>query len=151
MIRYRLECDRGHSFEAWFKNSAAFDRQVKRRLVSCAHCGSVNVSKAMMAPNIATRSKGDEKGGEMTVANREVTLKSEAHVQLRTLLRRLREEVEKHAEYVGDRFPEEARKIHYEEVEPRGIYGEATVEEARALKEEGIEFFPLPRLRDDHN
>jgi hypothetical protein len=78
-------------------------------------------------------------------------LKSEAHVQLRTLLRRLREEVEKHAEYVGDRFPEEARKIHYEEVEPRGIYGEATVEEARALKEEGIEFFPLPRLRDDHN
>lgn len=147
MIRYRLECDRGHSFEAWFQSSAAFDRQVKRRLVACAQCGSHKVSKAIMAPNIATR----EKGGEMTVANREVNLKSDVQTQLRTLMRRLRAEVEKNAEYVGDRFPEEARKIHYEEVEPRGIYGEATLEEARALKEEGIEFFPLPRIRDDHN
>jgi hypothetical protein len=148
MIRYQLQCDHGHSFEAWFKNSTAFDRQVKRGQVSCANCGSVNVTKAIMAPSLAGRSEAKD----VTVANGEAVRGSDSReAQLHALMRRLRAEVEKNADYVGSRFPEEARKIHYEEVEPRGIYGEASIEEARALKEEGVEFYPLPRLKEDHN
>jgi len=148
MIRYSLHCDKRHEFEAWFKSSADFEKQAKRKLVTCPQCGSTNVSKAIMAPNIAT---GRSKSGEVTVANTEAAGMAEKRRELFALMRRLRAEVEKNAEYVGPRFAEEARKMHYEEVEKRGIYGEATLDEARELKEEGIEFYPLPRLPEDHN
>lgn len=148
MIRYSLHCDKRHEFEAWFKSSADFEKQAKRKLVICPQCGSTNVSKAIMAPNIAT---SRSKSGEVAVANSEAAGMAEKRRELFALLRRLRAEVEKNAEYVGPRFASEARKMHYEEVEKRGIYGEATLDEARELKEEGIEFYPLPRLPEDHN
>ncbi|MGB3718942.1 MAG: DUF1178 domain-containing protein [Proteobacteria bacterium] len=146
MIRYSLQCDHSHEFEAWFKSSEDFDKQAARRLVSCPLCGSTNVSKAIMAPNISV---GRSKEQEVRVANEAAM--AEKRREFLALMRRLRAEVEKNAEYVGPRFAEEARKMHYDEVEKRGIYGEATLEEARELQEEGIEFFPLPRLPEDHN
>ena len=148
MIRYSLQCHNNHTFEAWFSNSGDFDKQVKRNLVSCPQCNSTRIAKALMAPNIApSRSKSKE----VAVANPEATAEAQKRRELLALLRRLRTEVEKNAEYVGPRFAEEARKMHYDEVEKRGIYGEATLEEARELHEEGIEFYPLPRLPEDHN
>jgi hypothetical protein len=154
MIRYKLQCDGDHTFDAWFANSAAFDKQAKRGLVTCPQCGSSKVEKCIMAPNVGT--KGNKKvdaspAVPMKAANTDAAQQSPSFTELRALMRRMREEVEAKSEYVGEKFAEEARKIHYEEAEARGIYGEASVEEARELHEEGVEFFPLPRLPEDQN
>jgi hypothetical protein len=156
MILYRLRCKKGHEFEAWFASSAAFDKQAKRGQLSCPSCGTASVAKALMAPSIAKRrrpkataKRSEEKGGE-TAAKPEMQ-RLAAHSELAAAMRKLRAEIEAKSEYVGPRFSEEARKIHYEEVPPRGIHGEATAEEAKALREEGIEFYPLPILPEDQN
>ncbi|WP_375452619.1 DUF1178 family protein [uncultured Devosia sp.] len=141
MIQYTLECANAHRFDAWFKNAAAFDAQQARGVVSCATCGSAQVSKALMAPAVAR--SGSEK---MSL--------SAGHpdaAKLREMLRAYRQKVTSEADYVGDKFAEEARKIHFEEVEARGIYGEATRDEVIALAEEGVEFAPLPDLPEEHN
>jgi hypothetical protein len=156
MIRYRLRCERRHEFEAWFPSSAAYDRQAKRHLISCPKCGSDKVDKAIMAPRIAkgAKRKRVEKAPEQAPAQASAmseTHRVAAHGDLAAAMRKLRAEIEAKSEYVGPRFSEEARKIHYEEVPARGIHGEATSEEARALIEEGIEFFPLPVLPEDQN
>jgi hypothetical protein len=155
MIRYRLQCRKGHQFEAWFADSASFDKQSKRDLLACPTCGTSKVTKALMAPNVVTRSK--RKSARKVVEAPPVeppkpeTQRVAAHRELAAAMRKLRAEIEAKSEYVGPRFSEEARKIHYEEVPARGIHGEATAEEAKALKEEGIEFYPLPVLPEDQN
>jgi len=155
MIRYRLKCEKRHEFEAWFANSTAFDRQAKRGEISCPRCGTARVEKALMAPSIkkGTKRKRTEKAPEPAPAQPAPleTHRLAAHGELAAAMRKMRTEIEAKSEYVGPRFPEEARKIHFEEVPARGIYGEATHEEAQALAEEGIEFFPLPPLPEDHN
>jgi hypothetical protein len=161
MILYRLKCKKGHEFEAWFHSSAAFDSQEKRGQLSCAHCGTSNVTRALMTPSIVKSAKR-KAARRPPVAEAppdqpiEAPAKAEvqrvaAHRELAAAMRRLRAEIEAKSEYVGPRFCEEARKIHYEEVPPRGIHGEATAEETKALREEGIEFYPLPILPEDHN
>ncbi len=169
MIRYTLNCDQGHSFESWFANSATYDKQAKRGLVTCPACGSAKVEKAIMAPNLAA------KLGDSTTADPRpptpptpppplqpapmppippktpVAMMSAAERELRHKLKELRDHITKNAHYVGARFPEEARKIHYGEAEHRSIYGEASPEDAKQLHEEGIEFHPLPVLPDDSN
>jgi hypothetical protein len=155
MIRYRLKCEKRHEFEAWFSSAAAFDRQAKRGQVSCPRCGTSKVEKTIMAPSIvrgAMRTRAAKGPGKQPPQSAQGDLhRLAAHGPLAAAMRTLRAEIEAKSEYVGPRFPEEARKIHYEEAPPRGIYGEATSEEAQALSEEGIEFFPLPSLPEDHN
>ncbi|MFZ0849708.1 MAG: DUF1178 family protein [Hyphomicrobiaceae bacterium] len=155
MIRYRLKCKKGHEFDAWFANSAAYDRQAKSKQLSCAKCGSTQVSKALMTPKVGTRSaaKGSQakEAGRAREAAKPETHRLAAHGELMAAMRKLRAEIEAKSEYVGPRFSDEARKIHYEEAPARGIHGEATADEAKALSEEGIEFFPLPILPEDHN
>jgi hypothetical protein len=152
MILYRLKCKKGHEFEAWFASGAAFDTQEKRGMLSCPNCGTSKVSKALMAPRIAKRSKTKAKPSETPAeAPKPEMQRVAAHSELAATLRKLRAEIEAKSEYVGPRFSEEARKIHYEEVPSRGIHGEATADEAKALQEEGIEFFPLPVLPEDRN
>jgi hypothetical protein len=140
VIQYSLHCSKGHRYDAWFKNAAAFDEQQARGIVSCAICGDGAIEKAPMAPAVA-RTDGEK-----------VSLSS-AHpdaVTFRELLRAFRQKVTSEADYVGDRFADEARKIHFEEVEARGIYGEATRDEVAGLIEEGIDFMPLPDIADDN-
>ena len=149
MIRYRLKCERRHEFDAWFPSSSAFDRQAKRRLISCPRCGSEKIEKALMAPRVAK--SGKRKRPEKPAAPPHGSHRVAAHGELAQTMRKLRAEVEAKSEYVGPRFSEEARKIHYEETPARGIHGEATRDEAQALREEGIEFFPLPILPEDQN
>jgi len=146
MIRYRLRCHRSHEFDAWFQTGAAYDRQVERSEVKCPECASVDVSKTLMAPNVAKRAETEGKA-EISVANPEAAHRRD----LTALVRKLRREVEQNAQYVGPRFAEEARKIRYEDVPPRGIYGEATRQDVKDLHEEGIDCFPLPRLPEDRN
>jgi len=164
MIRYALACDKGHAFESWFADSAAYDKQVKRKLIACPHCGSAKVGKAIMAPRLATSKKRrapiEATAGEAPAAApapsppptpAPVAMISPQERELRAKLKELRKHLTKNAENVGGKFPEQARKMHYGEVEHRSIYGEATPDEAKELAEEGIEFHPLPVLPDERN
>jgi len=155
MIRYALRCERGHEFESWFQSSSAYDSQHKRGLVSCPACDSTKVEKAIMAPRIAR--KGKSKSAPEPVAapaeNAAPTslVMAPQERELVAKLKELRDHVLKNADNVGKKFPDEARKMHYGDVEHRAIYGEATTEEARALIDEGVEVAPLPILPDDRN
>ena len=164
MIRYALACDKGHTFESWFQDSAAYDKQAKRGLVACPHCGSAKVEKAIMAPRISAASDHEIVAPPLpapaapapampqpAAKPAPVAVMSPPERELRQKLKEIRDHIVKNASYVGPRFPEEARKIHYGETEHRSIYGEASPEEAKALNEEGIEFHPLQQLPDDQN
>jgi hypothetical protein len=142
MIRYTLRCEKDHAFEAWFRSSADYDRMAKRGENLCPECGSAKIEKGMMAPSVS----GTKKSEKVALAAPD----PRTHV-MREALREFRKRVTEGADYVGDKFAEEARKIHYEEAEARGIYGEATPDEAEALAEEGIGFHPLPVLPEDGN
>jgi hypothetical protein len=162
MIRYTLRCEGGHAFESWFQSSSAYDTQVKRKLVSCPACGSVKVDKAIMAPQIVGK-KGRESAAPVPVEPAEVTPQAEPtqpsstpllmaqERELRAKLKELRDHIVKNADNVGERFPSEARKMHYGDIEHRPIYGEASPDEARALIDEGVEVAPLPVLPGDRN
>jgi len=159
MIRYTLACEHGHNFESWFQNSAAYDKQAKRGLVTCPICSSAKVEKAIMAPRLARADVPEpppplptpQAAAPQAPAKTSVAIVSSQERELRQKLKELRDHVTKNANYVGPKFPEEARKIHYGETEHRSIYGEASPDEAKALHEEGIEFHPLPILPDDRN
>jgi hypothetical protein len=156
MIRYSLRCDRDHAFESWFQSSAAYDSQVRRKLVTCPACGSAKVEKAIMAPRIVGK-KGSEKAAPAPAAetapavNESTSLMMAQERELRAKLKELRDHIVKNADNVGERFPNEARKMHYGDIEHRPIYGEASPEEARSLIEEGVEVSPLPVLPEDRN
>ncbi|MGE0240242.1 MAG: DUF1178 family protein [Parvibaculaceae bacterium] len=149
MIRYDLICDEGHEFDGWFSNSAAFDEQSRRGLVTCVHCGSVKVEKQLMAPGIPV--KGNRKSEAAPAKPVLASAVDPRQQKILQAMRELRKAVAENSEYVGDKFAEEARKIHYEETEKRGIYGETTADDAKALIEEGIEIHPLPVLPEDGN
>ncbi|GIK79819.1 MAG: DUF1178 family protein [Pseudorhodoplanes sp.] len=157
MIRYTLACERKHEFEIWFNSSADYDKQIKRGLVTCPVCNSAKVDKAIMAPAIrssARRRAEPPPTAEKLSATTEtapVAMLSPQETEFRTKLRELHEHLTKNATNVGKAFPEEARKIHYGEAEQRSIYGEASPEDAKKLREEGIEFHPLPPLPDEKN
>jgi hypothetical protein len=147
MIHYDLICDQGHAFDGWFRDSGTYDGQAAQGLVTCAVCGSAKVEKQLMAPGVPAKSNRQDPSPQRMVAG-PVDPRMQMMMQM---VREMRKHVEQNAEYVGDKFAEEARKIHYEEAEKRGIYGEATAEDAKDLIEEGIEVHPLPRLPEESN
>jgi hypothetical protein len=161
MIRYALRCERDHTFESWFQDSSAYDQQVKRKLVSCPVCNSVKVDKAIMAPRIVSK-KGRERAEPVAAtapavaetaapATGSTPLVMAQERELRAKLKELRDHIVKNADNVGEKFPNEARKMHYGDIEHRPIYGEASPEEAKSLIEEGVEVSPLPVLPEDRN
>jgi hypothetical protein len=156
MIRYNLRCERDHAFESWFQSSSAYESQEKRKLVNCPVCGSAKVERAIMAPQIVSK-KGRDVAVPAPAATTEATAPASTPLmmaqerELRAKLRELRDHIVKNADNVGERFPNEARKMHYGDIEHRPIYGEASPEEARSLIEEGVEVSPLPVLPDDRN
>jgi len=169
MIRYALVCAKGHAFESWFPSSAAYDKQAKRGLVTCPTCGVSKVEKAIMAPKLAgTKKRGAAPAVAATpevpasdapapvandtpVAMMSPQMMSPQEHELRQKLKELREHLTKNSDYVGKKFPEEARKMHYGETDHRSIYGEASLKDAKELHDEGIEFHPLPVLPDERN
>jgi hypothetical protein len=173
MIRYSLQCERGHAFESWFQDSASFDKQAKRGLVSCPICDSVKVEKSIMAPQIPRKGRtAEQRAGEEKVISASARRKKAEAVaataasvpetpaplamapqeaELRAKLKELRDHIKANADNVGEQFPEQARKMHYGEIAHRPIYGDASPTEAKALIEEGVEVMPLPVLPDDRN
>jgi hypothetical protein len=146
MIHYQLRCAAGHGFDGWFRDSEGFEKLAASGLVECPHCGSSQVSRALMAPAIPRKGRpaAPPAAAEPPQPATTRAVAGPMPAEMRALLRQLRSEVESHCDYVGPRFAEEARRIHEGESEARGIYGEATDEEARALREEGIEFGRIP-------
>jgi hypothetical protein len=165
MIRYNLVCAKGHAFESWFANSATYDKQARRGLLECPMCGSSKVEKALMTPRLARTKKSEVAipAPPEAVAAPEpapaaapepaapVAVISPQERELRAKLKELREHLVANAENVGQKFPEEARKMHYGEKKHRSIYGTASPDDAKELHEEGIEFAPLPVLPDERN
>ena len=139
MIRYALSCDHGHEFDAWFASGDTYDEQARGREIICPCCGSATVTKAPMAPAVRTKQAEPP------------PLDSTERTKTYAFLKGLRAHLEANAEHAGPAFPEEARKMHYGEAEARSIYGEASLEEAKALHEEGIPVVPLPPLPKDQN
>jgi hypothetical protein len=138
MILYQLKCRHDHRFEAWFRDSKAFDKQAKRRDIECPDCGDTSIEKAPMAPSIASGRRAED----APQTGDEERARDVAKYILKEM-RRIREHVEETCDYVGDQFAEEARRIYYGETDPHGIYGETTEEEAVELAEEDI---PVQRI-----
>jgi hypothetical protein len=139
VIKYRLQCAHSHEFEGWFASSGSYDSQVEAGQLTCPECNSREVGKSIMAPNVATRARPDG------------VTDDDMPARYRNLVREVARVITTSSEDVGARFPEEARKIHYREVEQRAIRGTASLDEARALVEEGVEIMALPRLPQDTN
>ncbi len=141
MIVYDLKCRKDHVFEAWFRDSAAYEAQAAAGAVACPVCGSKKVEKAPMAPRLAKGGTGGGTGGEARDPAETETAQAAAAMGA---LRELRRKVEENCDYVGPGFAEEARKIHYGETDARNIYGETSDGEAEALHEEGVSFRRIP-------
>jgi hypothetical protein len=141
VIKYRLRCTCCNEFEAWFQSSAAYESQVEAEQLACPHCGSHDVDKAIMAPNLAACGDREKKSCSTQAMPAEL---------LQTM-REIRRSLIKNAENVGTCFAQEARKIHHQEAKARGIYGQASGEEAAALVDEGIDILALPPLPEDAN
>jgi len=165
MIVFDLKCEHSHQFEAWFRSSSAYDEQLAAGLVTCPYCESAEISKALMAPNVAAKGNQTVRGGapaqdvpeslpETLPAKPQVSdavlsgtgdaKLAELAAEAQKVFTKLKSHVEENCDYVGDNFANEARKIHYGESEERGIYGESTKEETVELIEEGIDIMPLP-------
>ncbi len=172
MIRYDLICKDEHRFEGWFRDSAGFEVQNNAGDLACPQCGSNRIEKALMAPGLAAKANS-RNATDLPAENSSLTVQDKKAMAFRQVMRAMRSQVEANADYVGDRFAEEARRIYYAEPETgggddsagkdegkdrdrpnptsRGIYGEATLEDAKALHEEGITVLPLPVLPEDQN
>jgi hypothetical protein len=157
MIKYALQCEKGHGFESWFPSSGSFETQAKRGLVDCPICGSHRVEKQIMAPSVRLKGAAapmvdaSAPAEESAAPDQSVALMGEQAAKLRAMMRELHAHVTANTEDVGPKFADEARKIHYGEVEERAIRGKATAAEAVALHEEGIGFLPLPPLPEERN
>ena len=133
MIKYNLKCESNHNFDAWFSDSSNFEEQNKKNLIFCPKCNSTKIEKNIMAPNIGSK--------KQSYTN---ALKTEKNYE--KIIKNVRKHVEKNFEYVGNKFADEARAIHYGEKEEREIYGETSVEEAVDLIEEGVNVSPIPGI-----
>lgn len=168
MIKYTLKCSDGHMFDGWFGNSSAFDDQKDAGLVSCPYCGTPEIEKTLMTPTVTgTKMQtsphvcAPEKETQLPIVadtNNAPTMIPEPLVHgdetMRAVvakMRELRSWVQSNTENVGDKFAEQARKMHLGEEEHRGIFGKATFDEAQELIDDGVDFLPLPSLPEDNN
>lgn len=149
MIHYTLRCDGGHEFEGWFRDSAAFETQSQSGLLSCPRCGSMHVDRGLMAPAVRTRRAGTPVAVDASqlVADEPSRPGGTLPDEMRATLQRLRSDVERNCEDLGDRFADEAIRMNRGEVETRGIYGNATADDKVALADEGIEIMQIPWLK----
>ncbi|MFG1464011.1 DUF1178 family protein [Xanthobacter sp. DSM 24535] len=160
MIRYTLRCAANHDFESWFPSFDSYEAQRGRGLVSCPHCGSVEVGKAIMAPSVARTDRAptaapaaspDPATPAAPATGSPVALMGDQEREFRRLVRELHDHVTSKADYVGEDFADLARKMHGGEIEHRSIYGEASADEVKALRDDEVEVFPLPILPEDRN
>ena len=149
MIKFALACDKGHDFESWFPDGAAYQQQAERGLIACPDCGSTRVDKAIMAPAIVGAVRPERE--QAAAAPVPVALIDERRRALREAARALRREIEAHTDDVGAEFPRIARAMHAGEAPERAIRGEASRAEVEALIEDGVDVMPLPFAPEDFN
>ena len=152
MIVFNVSCSKDHVFEGWFSDSASFDEQVEAGAVTCPVCGDSKVRKVLSAPRLGGLSKGRDEAAPNAAPNAAMGSQGPDGDKLReylSALHDLKKHVVENSDYVGERVPEEARKIHYGETDPRAIHGEATADEARELHDEGVEFHRIPWPKTD--
>ncbi len=145
MIKYTLGCNNGHCFEAWFRSGDAFDRQARRQLVACPDCGSTEIDKAPMSPALLKTGRAKTQPASSEAISEAMPKPTLAD------LRRLRTEILAKSQHVGKGFAEEARRIHFGEAEERSIHGEASLEDARSLIDDGVPFGLVPPVPEDQN
>ena len=145
MIKFSLACEKEHEFEIWFSSNDDFVSQKSKSLIACPFCHSTKVDKTLMSPAITNITSADESTNTVLVAP------DDKQRKIIEKMRKLRKELLSDAKDVGDKFPEEARKIHYGESEEKGIYGQAGPQEIEELWDEGIPVAPLPDLPEDAN
>tara|TARA_Y100000590_G_C15728051_1_gene1015980 strand:- start:3137 stop:3562 length:426 start_codon:yes stop_codon:yes gene_type:complete len=141
MIRYNLICSKNHSFESWFRNSDAFLKQVDSKSITCPECHDNDISKDLMSPNIPKKKS----------AQRDGVLLNKNTKKINEAIRKIRDEITNNSEDVGNDFPDEARKIHYNEAEERAIHGTANLDDIKELHQEGIEVIKIPDIPDEKN
>ncbi len=163
MIRYALVCDRAHGFESWFPDSAAYDDQATQGFISCPECGSVKIGKAIMSPSVARQDRlpaeppqpaakdASPAAASPEEAPQPVALLDPRQQMLRAMMRELRSRIAENTDDVGQRFSQEARRMHDGDIPQRSIRGEASVDDARSLLEDGIDILPIPRLPEEWN
>ena len=158
LIKYALRCEHNHEFEGWFRNSEDCEAQTRSGHLECPVCGSTVIAKSLMAPRVSgTRSQNAPQTQEglssapLPSPNLKEAPGQEEHTKMQDMLRAYRKHVVDSSDYVGDKFAEEARKMHFNEAESRGIYGEATMDEVKSLTDDGIDCLPLPVLPEDQN
>ena len=151
MIHYQLQCRQAHGFDGWFKDSASFEKQAKRGLIECPECGGTEIDRALMAPALAKRDVTPIAVEAPAAPAQPPAVAAPAKVaggrlpaQMLAALQRMRAEVEKNCDYVGPDFADQARAMHRGEIEPKGIYGESTEEQAESLAEEGVAVAKIP-------
>ena len=133
MIKYTLQCKNLHKFESWFRTSDDYEKLNYKKMLSCEICGSKSISKSLMSPSVSSKENQQPKKTLETIPLKE-----------QKLIKRLKKEIEKNCEYVGDNFEKEARAIHFGDSPERSIYGKTTLREAKSLYEDGIPVTPLP-------
>ena len=151
MIKFALLCARGHEFESWFQSGEAFETQSASGLVLCPYCRAADVTKAIMAPAIAYKSEGERASDPAQTDRPRPEAPDTRDTESRAMIRAFRKHIFEDVENVGMRFAEEARKIHDGLVQERPIHGQANIDDARALVEEGIAILPIPSLPDEFN
>lgn len=147
MIHYALKCDKGHDFDSWFQSASAFDALAQAGHLSCVVCGSVDVKKAIMAPRVVSKSTGSEHDAPLRdtgAKDASVPIVKTPDRDVETAIAALRKKVEETSDYVGEDFTRQARDMHLGDVPERPIYGEANLEQARGLIEDGVPLLPLP-------
>ena len=131
MIKYNLACECGNSFESWFASSSEFDSLLKKKMIKCIYCESSSVKKTLMAPRLTRKSN-------------QILKKTKLEKNIKKQLRNFKKYIEKNCRNVGENFSQEARRIHYDNKNSKGIYGKATKEETLELLDEGIEVMTIP-------
>ncbi len=142
MIKYALTCEGDHEFDVWFASSKAYDEQSERGLIECPVCGSIKVTKQIMAP--AVRASGQKSGRSSPMTSAPPQLPDISPEQFEKMASKVREHIAKTHHYVGDTFAEEARAMHYGEKDHKPVWGETSPEQARELADEGVAALPLP-------
>ncbi len=146
MIHYKLRCDGDHDFEGWFRDSSSFEDQARHGLLSCPYCGTVSVTRALMAPALRTRQAVPEPAAQPASSSPPAG-PAPIPDAARALLQRMRIEVERHCDDMGDGFADEAIRMHRGEVATRGIYGNANEDDRAALADEGVTVASIPWLK----
>ncbi len=155
MIKYSLICSeesciQKKPFDGWFQNSVSFDNQIHAGYVSCPYCGSLNIRKNLMSPSVKSSRESQAKINPKNVKHNEFYKNTKKQIDMTVILRNLKKEIQKNAEFVGKNFAKEAKAIHEGKSKERAIYGQANLKDLEELKSDNIDFINVPWIQDDN-